>query len=440
MACAASAAAAAVVAVAYSGGRDSSALLHATRAAVAGLGGVDVVALHVNHGLSRFSADWEAHCRAQCLEWRIPIACERLEDKPPPGVSVESWARERRYAALTRLARARGATAVLLAHHRRDQAETWLLQALRGAGAHGLASMPRRALRGGVTWLRPWLTVERSRIDAYVAQHGLGFVDDDSNSDSRFARNRLRLDVWPALSAAFPQAEAALTKAARWAQDAAACLDELAQIDLQALDDAGAENGATALPLHPWLQLSPARRSNVLRAWLHRITGCRPAAALIERLLLELPLAANTAAWPLGKRQLRLHQGTLVPVAEPLGQAASPPESALSIRRAGRYALPGWQGVLQAQRVTQGGVPLAWLARLELKARSGGEQFQAALGRPARSLKKQFQAAQVPSWSRNAPLFYSGGQLVFVPGLGLDVRVLACPGQPQMHLHWWSDT
>ena len=112
------------------------------------------------------------------------------------------------------------------------------------------------------------------------------------------------------------------------------------------------------------------------------------------------------------------------------------PESTLSIRRAGRYALPGWGGCLEATRVDEGGVPLAWLARLELKRREGGEQFQAGIGRPPRSLKKQFQAAAVPNWQRDGPLVYSGGQLVFVPGLGIDARVIALPGQAQVALHW----
>jgi len=106
------------------------------------------------------------------------------------------------------------------------------------------------------------------------------------------------------------------------------------------------------------------------------------------------------------------------------------------LRRAGAYRLPGWGGVLRVTRVRHGGVPLAWLAHLELRERSGGEQFQAGLGRPARSLKKQFQAADLPAWQRHGPLIYSGGQLVFVPGLGIDARVIGLPGQAQVVLAW----
>ena len=111
-------------------------------------------------------------------------------------------------------------------------------------------------------------------------------------------------------------------------------------------------------------------------------------------------------------------------------------ETTLSIRRAGTYRLPGWGGGLRVMRVKEGGVPLAWLAQVELRERSGGERFQAGIGRPARSLKKQFQAAELPAWQRAGPLVYSGGQLVFVPGLGLDARVIGLPGQPQVTLCW----
>ena len=104
--------------------------------------------------------------------------------------------------------------------------------------------------------------------------------------------------------------------------------------------------------------------------------------------------------------------------------------------RSGDYKLPGWAGRLRVRRCQLGGVPLAWLAQLDVRNRVGGEQFQSGIGRPPRSLKKQYQAAAVAQWERTGPLFYSGGQLVFVPGLGLDARLLALPGQPQVTLRW----
>lgn len=424
------------VAVAYSAGRDSTALLHATLHAAAGQG-IEVLALHVHHGLSPQADAWLAHAQAQCAQWAheglpVRLLTHRLTARPAPGQSIEAWARQARYRALREMAVMAGAPLVLLAHHRRDQAETLLLQALRGAGVAGLAGMPHTALREGITWARPWLGQAREGIEAYVHHHGLRYVDDDSNVDPRFARNRLRLQVWPALSGAFPQAEASLVDAAAWAAEASACLHELAALDLTDLAGPG------GLDLKGWAALSPARQVNTLRAWLKCQVGQSAPASLVRRLQSELH-GVGPAQWPIDGAVLRRYRGRLR--CEP-NQGPAPPralrETTLRLSRAGRYKLPGWGGELVATRVKEGGVPLAWLAHLELRERSGGEQFQAGMGRPPRSLKKQYQAAQVPAWEREGPLVYSGGQLVLVPGLGLDARVIGLPGQAQVSLHWHS--
>lgn len=429
------------IAVAYSGGRDSTALLHATLEQAAALG-VQVLALHVHHGLSPNADRWLEHCSAQCERWArrgrpVQFVATRLSDQPPRGESVEAWARRARYRALRAMALEGGARAVLLAHHRRDQAETLLLQALRGAGTAGLSGMPASVAREGVVWLRPWLTRPREEIEAYVRKHRLRHIDDESNDDPRFARNRLRGAVWPALVGAFPDAEAALSTAAAWAAEATQALDELAAQDL-----AGAGDG-TALNVAAWCALSPARRANALRAWIKRAAGGSAApASLVLRLLDELPRAATSRSmrWPHPAGELRLYRGGLsfaaaaTPVEAP-GPAADR-ESTLRIVRAGVYRLPGWGGSLRVTRVSEGGVPLAWLGRADLKPREGSESFQSGIGRPPRSLKKQYQAAGVPAWDRDGPLVYSGGQLVFVPGLGIDARVVGLPGQALVSLRW----
>jgi tRNA(Ile)-lysidine synthase len=422
------------VAVACSGGRDSMALLHATLKAAAEQG-VEVLALHVHHGLSANADAWQALVERQCGRWArrgLPVrfVARRLDEAPAKGDSVEAWARQARYGALREMAVEQGAELVLLAHHRRDQAETFLLQALRSAGVAGLSGMPAEAVRDGITWLRPWLHVPRERIEAYVKRHRLPHVEDESNTDTRFARNRLRHEVWPALSHAFAQAESALADAATWAQQATSCLNDLAAMDLRGLAD---EHG---LDVRAWQALSPARRSNALRVWLRERTGGAAPASLVERLLEELA-GTRSGSWPLERGTLRAYRGRLrFEAAPPPPAPAAEPEATLCIRGAGVHPLPGWGGRLVVEPVGEGGVPLAWLGQLELKPRSGGERFQAGIGRPPRSLKKQYQAAAVPAWEREGPLVYSGGQLVFVPGLGIDARVIALPGQEQVALRW----
>ena len=405
--------------------------------------GIVVTALHVHHGLNPAADRWLAHGRALCARWArrgltVEFAATKLEDGPGAGESVEAWARQARYRALRQMALDLGIDLVLLAHHRRDQAETFLLQALRGGGVAGLSAMPGRVRREGVTWARPWLDMPRQALEAYVRRHRLAHVEDDSNADARFARNRLRLEVWPALEAAFPGAEASLAAAAGWAQEATAALAEWAEIDLAAICDQG------SLDIAAWRALSPARQSNLVRAWLRRASGRAAPASLVERLLREVP-ERGAMRWPVGKGELRSYRGRLR--YEPPAAAGAPrrmaaagksPEQLMTIDlgRPGVHELPGWEGAIEVQAVSAGGIAAAVAARLEVRPRRPGDRFQAGVGRPPRSLKLQFQAAGLPAWQRHAPVLCSNGVPVFVAGLGIDARALAAPGEKQLALAW----
>ena len=441
----------ATVAVAFSGGRDSLALLHATCRAAAGLG-LQVVALHVHHGLLPEADDWVRWAQRLCARWRrrgwpLRLRWQRLDGAPAAGDSLEAWARAGRYAALVRLAQQEGADLVLLAHHRRDQAETVLLQALRAGGPAGLSAMPVAALRHGVTWARPWLDQPRDAIEAYLRQHRLRPLEDPSNHDLRLARNRLRLQVWPSLLAAFGDAEAALAGAARRAQEARAALAELATLDLARLVDA-----AGRLDVAGWRRLSAARQANALRAWWQGRTGQALPDAAVQRLLAEVK-PAGSARWPAGagrwcvqyRGRLDSSVGTaglgLVKARQartaPAG-TAGPAPALLDLSCPGRWPVPGWAGVIE---VTQGprGASAALLEQLQVRQRAGGERFQRAPGGLPRSLKKQFQAAAVPELDRAGPLLWSAGQLLFVPGLGVDARCWTAGAAPGMTLRWCPD-
>jgi len=426
-----------VVAVACSGGRDSIALLHAALRAARPLG-LRVVALHVHHGLLAEADAWAAELEARCARWvaegwPLAFACTRLAGRPAAGESIEAWARRERYAALARMAGEAGASLVLLAHHRRDQAETVLLQALRGAGPAGLAAMPRLVERAGLVWARPWLAQASEAIDAYVDAHALAYVVDPSNADPRHARSRLRQSVLPVLREAFPDAETALTAVARQAHDARTALDELALEDLAALGVTPSDD----LPLAPWRALSPARRANALRAWLALRLDRAVPDSLLRRLLDETHDDA-TRRWPVtGTRVLRSWRGRLAVVAE--ASAATGPTDGVPLRllRCGAHAVPGWPGRLEVFSATEEGVSPLRLAAAVARPRAGADQFQAHPRGIARSLKKQYQAAGLPAEARGGPLLFdAAGELLFVPGLGIDARAWAPPGTPQWALRW----
>ena len=423
------------VAVAVSGGRDSMALLHCL-ATAAQPNGVCVWALHVHHGLQAQADEWAAFVERTCKRWAskgLPLrfAMQRLSGKPARGQSVEAWARAGRYEALAAMAREAECDVVALAHHRADQAETFLLQALRGAGASGLASMPASAARNGIHWVRPWLEQPREAIDAYVRAHRIRYVDDTSNADPRFARNRLRLSVMPALRAAFADAESALADAAMRAARASELIGEVARSDLAAVCE------ADALALELWRQLSEVRRRECLRAWLTPHSGRGVPEALLDRLQRELP-GAKPARWPFDGSELRRYRGRVMVTALPANVTAVLPCAAF-VHRTGTHDVPGQIASLRVRKVTTGGMPLALLQDAQWRAREAAQQFQRAPGTPPRSLKKQYQAAGMPAWSRDAPLLVAAdGRLIFVPGLGTDARALAEPGQPRVSLTWMS--
>lgn len=422
------------VAVAVSGGRDSTALLHCTVHQARPLG-LQVLAFHVHHGLMPQADGWLQHVQRQSRRWGATFDSRRLTDAPRRGQSVEAWARDGRYRALSEMAQAHGCLLVLLAHHQRDQAETFLLQALRGAGVAGQAAMPAQKQSQGIHWARPWLDVGVQAIDAYVRRHRLRHVDDPSNADPAFARSRLRQQVWPALLSAFPDADTTLAAAAGHAQHALALAQEAADADLSVL-----QQGAGLL-CRPWLQLPPARRRNALRAWLLATCGSPPPQTLLDRLLSELP-SATQGSWPAPGSSLRLYRGVLVleSAAGALTPEAPQPQP-LDLSRPGIVPLPGWPGHWQVLAARSAGTHASDLRELWAVARQGGERFSLHPGAAARSLKKQFQAGAVPSWARQGPLLQTlHGRLVWVPGLGPEAAFQAPEGTPQLRLVWVPHT
>lgn len=444
----------AVWGVACSGGRDSLALLHvACRLAAARCAAnqpTQVWALHVHHGLQPQANAWRDQVRAQCEAWQAlgwPVSFDHraLRLRPQPGDSVEALAREGRYQALGDMARTRGCDLVWLAHHRRDQAETLLLQALRGGGVAGLAAMPPMHRRDGVWWARPWLGVPREAIEAHVEHHGLQPVEDGSNADARWARNRLRLQVWPALTAACPQAELSLAQAAQHQADALASLaDWLAWALPRVTRVTLGEGSDVVLHVPAWRAESPALQRQLLRGWFAQVSGCSLPMSWVQRLQAELA-TASARTWTLrlgdagqGAQRdpsgcLRLYRDLLswVPhVAVPTAVALIGPAGEPGPMGLGRWPIPGVATAgpadapvaLEVRTAQPGawGVPLADLAAAHWRPRAGGERFQLGAGRPARALKKQYQAMAVPAWSRTAALLWLNDELLWVPGLGVN--------------------
>lgn len=220
------------IAIAFSGGVDSSVLLDA---AVRVAGASRCLALHVHHGLSAHADAWLAHCEAFARERGVEFAAERVEVSRDAGVSVEAAARDARYRALDDMCASRDVATLWLAQHADDQAETVLLQLLRGAGLAGLAAMAPEYLPAGgsATRVRPLLHLLRAQLEQYASERALQWIDDESNADTRYARNALRHEVTPALAVHFPGFRDALARTAAHAASAQRLLDALARIDME---------------------------------------------------------------------------------------------------------------------------------------------------------------------------------------------------------------
>ncbi len=283
------------LAVAYSAGADSTTLLIAAYARWPGR----VVALHVHHGLQAAADGFESTARAVCRSLDLPLLVAHVQASAAQGQSPEDAARIHRYAALADLAQAAGATAVLLAQHADDQAETVLLALSRGAGLPGLAAMPERFERHGVWFERPLLGLPASALREWVQGSGHAFVDDPSNADTRFTRNRIRAQLLPAWQMCFPGFRPMLARSARHAAQAQGLLDDLARIDLAVVSDP---------PLITALQaLSRERQANVLRHWLRAHWGVVPSEAQMDQVLDQLD-ACRTRGHRI---ELKVADGTL---------------------------------------------------------------------------------------------------------------------------------
>jgi len=414
------------IAVALSGGRDSVVLLEAL-ATVAPTRGHAVTAIHVHHGLSANADRWAQDCVERCAALRVACVVRRVEVIRQPRVSLEAHAREARYDALAGVARETGAAVVALAHHRNDQAETLLLQLLRGSGPHGLAAMP--ALRedaDGLAWWRPLLDVPRARIDAYAIERNLRWCDDESNADHRHARNALRHCVLPALLQIAPAADVTLARAATHQADAARLLDELAQID--ALD---ARSGAT-LQRAVFDTLSPHRARNLLRWFLREHGLPAPSTARLAAMLDQLRGARGDAVIRLAHAgvEIGVHQGRITL------HAAPPTSFDLRWRGEPELALP--HGTLEFGHAEGAGIDLARFdGEVRVRSREGGERFQVASNRPRRALKAVLRDAGIPPWERGGlPLVFCGDALAAVGGLGIDAAACAAPGRAGLTVVW----
>jgi tRNA(Ile)-lysidine synthase len=414
--------------VAYSGGMDSHVLLHALTRQRQDLA-LPLGAVHVNHGLHAHSAAWAEHCRAVCADLGVEFVLLAGDARPAPGESPEAAARALRYGLLGDWLPP-GAL-LLSAHHQDDQAETLLLQLLRGAGPKGLSAMPARAVLGQGSLLRPLLDYGRAELLAYAEREGLAWIEDPSNADTRLDRNFLRQRLLPELKARWPAASAVLARSAELCAEAAELQDLVAAQDRLGMP--GTRHGT--LSVVALQRLPEARQRNLLRHWLQAAGFSLPSRSVLGRILAEVlaarPDAEPCVHWP--GAEVRRYRDDLYVMA-PLQPVVVEP--GLDWAPGQVLVLPG--GVLSAEAVTGEGMRLVAGTRLQVRFRQGGEQLRLP-GRDHRNaLKQLLQERGVPPWERERlPLLYRGEELAAVADLWVTDGHQAGPGEPGWKLHWY---
>lgn len=396
--------------VALSGGCDSTVLLHAMVTLHSRLDGAELVSVHVDHGLHVDSATWSQHCRAVANELGVHCDVLKVNAHPAEGQSREAAARVARYAALAHWLQSDDV--LLTAHHQEDQAETLLLQLVRGAGAAGLAAMPMCASLGQGVLARPLLGVSRESLRRYALHYDLLWIEDPSNVDTSFDRNFLRHEIFPALRARWPAVEATLARAAGHQQETAALLHALAQLDLRHARDAQ----SSALRVDRLLALDEPRQRNAIRGWLREQGLPLPSARVLHKVCTDMLHAAwdrePCVAWR-GAQMRRYRNGLY---AMPPHKPLEPTPVLAWLPEEAPLLLPADLGELRASRVVGRGLRYdpQW-GPLQVTFRKGGERCQPVGSAHTRTVKALFQQHGVPPWERNrTPFIFVGDTLVAV--------------------------
>jgi tRNA(Ile)-lysidine synthase len=410
------------LAVAFSGGLDSTVLLHAT---IKAHGKKNVHAFHVHHGIQQEADQWQAHCKALAKKFGCHFDTRNVKLNKPSN--IESQARNLRYEALTEMCQAHKIQDLLLAHHLDDQAETVLIQLMRGAGLPGLSAMPQVKSKELIHLWRPFLNMRRKDLEIYAKEHQLTWIEDPSNQDESYRRNAIRKSILPTLEKFQEGAIENLSRSAKHLGEAQELLNQLADIDLGLIE---AKEGLSKTNLIRLFKTSQARATNALRRWLSKNGLAYPSEERLTAWWSELQQTRpdSQLQWDHDQQVIRLWRGHLT-----ITQDSSSTE-----------VMGEWVFKKITANSKKPGIAKDRFEKAKQKglvntmAREGGEKFKVDAKRPRRSLKNLYQETVIPPWQRDVPLLYIGEELVAVAGIGISADWLTTEG-PRISPEWLTN-
>lgn len=411
------------IAVAYSGGLDSSVLLKLT-VDFARKKKLPVFAFHIHHGLSQNADHWLSHCKIVCEQVGAIFSTIKVDIPVTEKGGVEAKARIERYRALGRLCSEKHLPLILAGHHLDDQAETVLLQLLRGSGVAGLSGMdlfnyaPTLLGNSETLLARPLLHQSKQALKNYAERNNIHHIEDESNCDSRFTRNAFRHQVMPEMLKISPAYAELIARSAQHAQSAQRLLVELAELDLTKYLSEG------SLDIVLMRELSDERIENLLRFWLSSLGVRMPSTARLAEMQNQLFEARHDAKITIGHDGLEIHRYQNKIYASQQAVKESESGKTIDFIWAGEASMyfPQFGGRLYFDSASYG-VEASWLrdSKLSLRSRHGGERLKLAANRPTRDLKSHFQTLKIPFWQRQSlPILCTDGNLLHASAVGTE--------------------
>ncbi len=415
--------------IAYSGGLDSLVLLHVL-ASIQDKIKTKLVAVHINHGISKDADLWVKHCQDKCASYAIELQTFSIDLSDKSDKGTEAFAREKRYEVLGNLISSHDL--LLTAHHMDDQLETILLQLLRGSGPDGLVGMPQaREFSKGIL-LRPLIDYSREEIHDYALSESLSWVEDESNKSNKYDRNFLRNKIIPELLTRWPGALKTVQRAAKHQAEARSLINEIAGNDLDVVCD----SEYIKLDLSGFDNLSGIRKKNVLRAWIKKNKLETPNARIIEKIITEV-VHANIDRNPCVKwkgGEIRRYRGYLY-----IMKSLPPHDVEMSKPWNLEETLELTSGCLKAIFGKGHGIKKDMLSNniVEIRYRQGGEQIKLPGRKETHDLKKLFQEHGVPPWIRDRiPIIYYENKLIAVADFWIESKYAASESEAAWQIIW----